>query len=227
MVIFCLGLILKFQSLILHEAEHTLARLLTSSLICQKLCLGGNIPALKGNTENNLLYSGKLGALLAGFIHFASACHIIRTSHHLSITLLITTSLQPHFTTPVQHLVSTSIIHKTFLPIFTILTLQPQLPKSTPPPSTLPPQALTSPCAYPLPLSLSLALSASTVSASPLAYGICQGGGAAVVMACYSAGEATWGATLGATAPATIVACNAAFGTCSATCAALLLAPTP
>jgi hypothetical protein len=64
-------------------------------------------------------------------------------------------------------------------------------------------------------------------TAGPAAYGVCQSGCAAVVMACYTAAGFTWGATLGATAPATIVACNAAFGTCSATCAALLLTPTP
>jgi hypothetical protein len=61
----------------------------------------------------------------------------------------------------------------------------------------------------------------------PAAYGICQGGCAAVVMACYGAAGFTWGATLGVTAPASIIACNAAFGTCQAACAAVLLAPTP
>ncbi|EMR85364.1 putative zygote-specific protein [Botrytis cinerea BcDW1] len=68
---------------------------------------------------------------------------------------------------------------------------------------------------------------AGIATAGPIAYGICQSGCAAVVMACYSAGGATWGATLGATAPATIVACNTAFGTCSATCAGFLVAPIP
>jgi hypothetical protein len=57
------------------------------------------------------------------------------------------------------------------------------------------------------------------------AYGVCQAGCAAIVMACYSAAGFTWGATLGATAPATVIACNVAFGTCQATCAALLLSP--
>ncbi|KFY34875.1 hypothetical protein V494_06403 [Pseudogymnoascus sp. VKM F-4513 (FW-928)] len=74
---------------------------------------------------------------------------------------------------------------------------------------------------------LPLALAISPAFAGPAAYGVCQSGCAAVAMACYTAGGATWGATLGATAPATIIGCNAAFGTCSATCAALLLAPTP
>jgi hypothetical protein len=74
-----------------------------------------------------------------------------------------------------------------------------------------------------------VAVSALThsVSAGPIGYGICQAGCSAVVMACYSAGGATWGATLGATAPATIVGCNLAFGQCQAACAAVLLVPTP
>ncbi|CAK48190.1 hypothetical protein ASPNIDRAFT_180653 [Aspergillus niger ATCC 1015] len=66
----------------------------------------------------------------------------------------------------------------------------------------------------------------SYASAGPAAYGICQAGCAAVVMACYSAAGYTWGATLGATAPPTIVACNSAFGVCYSSCAATLLAPT-
>lgn len=65
-----------------------------------------------------------------------------------------------------------------------------------------------------------------SVSAGPAAYGICQAGCSAVVMACYGAAGFTWGATLGATAPASILACNAAYGTCQAACAAVLLAPT-
>ncbi|KAJ5738444.1 hypothetical protein N7493_001599 [Penicillium malachiteum] len=66
-----------------------------------------------------------------------------------------------------------------------------------------------------------------TVLAGPIGYGICQAGCSSVVMACYVAGGATWGAVLGATAPATIVGCNAAFGTCQAACAAVLLKPAP
>jgi hypothetical protein len=65
-----------------------------------------------------------------------------------------------------------------------------------------------------------------SVSAGPAAYGICQAGCSAVVMACYGAAGFTWGATLGATAPATVLACNAAYGACQAACAAVLLAPT-
>ncbi|KAJ5776746.1 uncharacterized protein N7511_001757 [Penicillium nucicola] len=64
------------------------------------------------------------------------------------------------------------------------------------------------------------------VFAGPAAYGICQAGCAAVVMACYSAAGFTWGATMGASAPASVLVCNSAFGTCQAACAAALLAPT-
>lgn len=74
--------------------------------------------------------------------------------------------------------------------------------------------------------SILLTLPATTI-AGPAAYGICQGGCATVVMACYGAAGFVWGATLGLGAPPAILACNAAFGTCSATCAVLLLAPTP
>lgn len=55
---------------------------------------------------------------------------------------------------------------------------------------------------------------ATAVNAGPLGYAICQAGCSSVVMACYTAGGATWGATLGATAPATILGCNTAYGTC-------------
>jgi len=64
-------------------------------------------------------------------------------------------------------------------------------------------------------------------SAGPAAYGLCQAGCSAVVMACYSAAGFTWGATLGASAPASIISCNTAFGTCQAACATVLLTPTP
>jgi hypothetical protein len=66
-----------------------------------------------------------------------------------------------------------------------------------------------------------------TANAGPAAYGVCQAGCAAVVMACYSAAGFTWGATLGASIPATVVGCNTAFGTCQAACWAALLAPVP
>ena len=67
----------------------------------------------------------------------------------------------------------------------------------------------------------------ASATAGPAAYGVCQAGCSAVVMACYSAAGFTWGATLGATAPASIIACNAAYGTCQAACASVILAPTP
>ncbi|KIL85995.1 hypothetical protein FAVG1_10965 [Fusarium avenaceum] len=68
----------------------------------------------------------------------------------------------------------------------------------------------------------------TTATAGPIAYGVCQAGCSAVVMACYAAAGYTWGATLGASAPASIIACNGAFGTCSAACAKIgLFAPTP
>ncbi|KAJ5116293.1 hypothetical protein N7456_000641 [Penicillium angulare] len=70
-------------------------------------------------------------------------------------------------------------------------------------------------------------LMAVNVLAGPIGYGICQAGCASLVMACYAAGGATWGATLGATAPPTIVGCNTAFGTCQVACAAVLLVPFP
>jgi len=79
----------------------------------------------------------------------------------------------------------------------------------------------------PLLPTLLLLTAAIPAVAGPIGYGICQSGCAGVVMACYSAGGATWGATLGITAPATILGCNAAFGSCQAACAAVLLAPTP
>lgn len=71
-----------------------------------------------------------------------------------------------------------------------------------------------------------LLLFTSAVSAGPAAYGVCQAGCAAVVMACYSAAGFTWGATMGASAPASIIVCNSAFGTCQAACASVLLTPT-
>jgi len=68
---------------------------------------------------------------------------------------------------------------------------------------------------------------ATITLAGPLAYGTCQAGCAAVVMACYGAAGAVWGATAGAGAAPAVLACNVAFGKCSAVCAAVALAPTP
>lgn len=73
---------------------------------------------------------------------------------------------------------------------------------------------------------LSIMLVPGMVSAGPAAYGVCQAGCSAVVMACYAAAGCTWGATMALSAPASIIACNSAFGTCQAACAAVLLAPT-
>lgn len=74
---------------------------------------------------------------------------------------------------------------------------------------------------------LGLVFMAAIAQAGPVGYGLCQAGCSAIVMACYAAGGATWGATACATAPATIIGCNFAFGTCQAACAAILIAPTP
>ena len=74
---------------------------------------------------------------------------------------------------------------------------------------------------------LGTSLFAATTLAGPIAYGICQAGCASVVMACYGAAGAVWGATLGAGAPPAVLACNSAYGTCQAACAAVLLSPTP
>ncbi|PPQ74615.1 hypothetical protein CVT24_004161 [Panaeolus cyanescens] len=75
---------------------------------------------------------------------------------------------------------------------------------------------------------VAMTLLPATVSAGPIAYGICQTGCNAVVVACYAAAGVTFGTVAAALAPPAIVACNAALGTCSATCATVaLLAPTP
>lgn len=66
-----------------------------------------------------------------------------------------------------------------------------------------------------------------TAIAGPVAYGVCQAGCSAVVVACYAAAGATFGTIAAPAAPAAIVGCNSAFGTCQAACAAVLLAPTP
>ncbi|KAK1955786.1 hypothetical protein LY78DRAFT_542662, partial [Colletotrichum sublineola] len=65
------------------------------------------------------------------------------------------------------------------------------------------------------------------VLGGPGAYGVCQAGCSAVVMACYTAAGATWGATLGLTAAPSVIGCNVAYGTCQAACASVLLAPIP
>ena len=72
-------------------------------------------------------------------------------------------------------------------------------------------------------------LSILQAQAGPIAYGVCQTGCAALVVACYSAAGAVFGTvTAGAGVAPAVIACNVAFGKCSAACAAAaLLAPTP
>ncbi len=68
----------------------------------------------------------------------------------------------------------------------------------------------------------------SCVEAGPAAYGICQAGCAAVVVACYAAAGAVFGTvTAGVGTPAAILAYNVAFGKCSAACIAAGFLPTP
>ncbi|UJR08263.1 hypothetical protein I4U23_012536 [Adineta vaga] len=76
---------------------------------------------------------------------------------------------------------------------------------------------------------LSLILLTSTcVHSGPAAYGICQAGCAAMVVACYAAAGAVFGTvTAGAATAPAIIACNVAFGKCSAACIAAGFAPTP
>ncbi|EJF56403.1 hypothetical protein DICSQDRAFT_174921 [Dichomitus squalens LYAD-421 SS1] len=68
-----------------------------------------------------------------------------------------------------------------------------------------------------------------TVTAGPIAYGLCQTGCNTVTVACYAGAGFTFGTvTAGAGVPAAILACNAALGVCSSTCATVaLFAPTP
>lgn len=74
-----------------------------------------------------------------------------------------------------------------------------------------------------------LGLTASPqVNAGPLAYGICQTGCNALVVACYTAAGAVFGTvTVGVGTLPAIVGCNIAQGTCMAHCVAAGLAPTP
>ncbi|RPA97681.1 hypothetical protein L873DRAFT_1809484 [Choiromyces venosus 120613-1] len=71
---------------------------------------------------------------------------------------------------------------------------------------------------------------ATMALAGPISYGICQGGCAGVVVACYSAAGAVFGTVPAAAAVAipALAACNSAFGSCSAVCATVaLFAPIP
>lgn len=68
----------------------------------------------------------------------------------------------------------------------------------------------------------------SAAFAGPAAYGICQAGCAAVVVACYGGAGAVFGTvTAGIGVAPALIACNSAFGTCQAGCWAALIAPTP
>ncbi|KAL3070296.1 hypothetical protein niasHS_016123 [Heterodera schachtii] len=63
--------------------------------------------------------------------------------------------------------------------------------------------------------------------AGPAAYGVCQAGCAAVVVACYGAAGVVFGTiTAGVGTPPAIMACNAAYGSCQAACWAALFSPT-
>merc|ERR1711862_78946 len=73
-----------------------------------------------------------------------------------------------------------------------------------------------------------LAIAVGTAQSGPLAYGICQTGCNAAVVACYAAAGVTFGTvTAGAATPAVIVGCNVALGTCMAACVAAGCTPTP
>ena len=66
------------------------------------------------------------------------------------------------------------------------------------------------------------------VDAGLAAYGICQTGCNALVVACYGAAGFTFGTvTAGVGVPAAIVTCNTQLGVCMAACVAAGFAPTP
>ncbi|XP_031627512.1 uncharacterized protein LOC116343537 [Contarinia nasturtii] len=69
----------------------------------------------------------------------------------------------------------------------------------------------------------------TVATGGPIGAGICYAGCAAVVVACFSAAGAVFGATGGAAIAASpaLVGCNSAFGVCEAACVAALVAPTP
>jgi hypothetical protein len=74
---------------------------------------------------------------------------------------------------------------------------------------------------------MAAAILAGQAQAGPVAYGLCQIGCSAAVVACYSAAGFTFGTVLAAAAPPAILACNTAQAACYASCAALALAPIP
>ena len=73
---------------------------------------------------------------------------------------------------------------------------------------------------------LALLVLAILVESGPLAYGICQSGCNALVVACYASAGATFGTiTAGASTPAVILGCNAALGVCMSGCVAAGFTP--
>jgi len=78
-------------------------------------------------------------------------------------------------------------------------------------------------------LAILAAATTPAVMAGPLAYGICQTGCNALVVACYAGAGAVFGTVVASPlALPAVLACNAALGTCTAACAVTaLLAPTP
>jgi len=75
---------------------------------------------------------------------------------------------------------------------------------------------------------LALILGATNSEAGILAYGICQTGCNALVVACYGSAGAVFGTvTVGVGVAPAILACNAALGVCMAGCVAAGCTPTP
>ncbi|KAL3122511.1 hypothetical protein niasHT_003047 [Heterodera trifolii] len=73
-----------------------------------------------------------------------------------------------------------------------------------------------------------LLLSLNPAIGGPAAYGVCQAGCSAVVVACYAAAGAVFGTvTAGIGTPHAILACNTAYGSCQSACWTALFSPTP
>jgi hypothetical protein len=68
-----------------------------------------------------------------------------------------------------------------------------------------------------------------SITAGPMAAGICYAGCAGIVCACFSAAGFTFGTVPGSVIAATpvLAACNGAFGICMAKCMVALALPTP
>ena len=78
-------------------------------------------------------------------------------------------------------------------------------------------------------LTLSLLLvDLKVVLGGPLAYGVCQTGCNALVVACYASAGFVFGTVTGGIgAPPAIIGCNIGLGTCMAGCVAAGCTPTP